>query len=509
MKNYQKLLGLGAIALTSLGILGACGTNQDSAATADSKKLSIVTTFYPMYEFTKEIVGDEADVSLLVPAGSEPHDYEPSAKDMAKIQSADVFVYHNPNMEGWVSKLEKTLDNNVNVVEGTKGMLLLPGSEEEDHDHGEEGHHHELDPHTWLAPSLAKEEVASIEAQLTKFYPDKAKLFKTNSEAYLEKLNALDQKYQQSLNKATQKSFVTQHAAFGYLALEYGLTQVPIAGLSPDIEPSPKRLSELKTYVQENDIHYIYFEENASDKVAKTLANETGVDLLVLNPLESLTNEQLKAGETYISVMEENLNALEKTTQSTGKTVTSETTTETEKTVANGYFEDSQVEDRPLANYAGNWQSVYPLLQDGTLDQVFAYKAKLNPEKTEAEYKAYYETGYKTDVNKIKITDDQISFTDPKGTHTYTYQYAGKEILTYAKGNKGVRYLFETKDSNAGDYRYVQFSDHGIKDEAAVHFHIYFGGKSQAALLSEMDHWPTYYPANLSATEIAQEMLAH
>lgn len=508
MKNYQKLLGLGTIVLTSLGILSACGNNQESSVTADSKKLSIVTTFYPMYEFTKEIVGDEADVSLLVPAGSEPHDYEPSAKDMAKIQSADVFVYHNPNMEGWVSNIEKTLDDKVNVVEGTKGMLLLPGSEE-DHDHEEEGHHHELDPHTWLAPSLAKKEVASIEAQLAKLYPDKAKTFKTNSEAYLEKLTTLDQNYQKSLSSATQKSFVTQHAAFGYLALEYGLTQVPIAGLSPDIEPSPKRLSELKTYVKDNDIRYIYFEENASDKVAKTLANETGVDLLVLNPLESLTNEQIKNGETYISVMEENLVALEKTTQSTGKAVDSETTAATEKTVAKGYFDDSAVEDRPLANYAGHWQSVYPLLQDGTLDQVFAYKAKLNPEKTETEYKAYYETGYKTDVNTIKITDSKISFTDPKGTHTYTYKYAGKKILTYTKGNKGVRYLFETTDKDAGNYRYVQFSDHGIKDEAAAHFHIYFGGESQQALLTEMDHWPTYYPADLSASEIAQEMLAH
>ncbi len=508
MKKKKLKLSLGVLGIASLGLLAACSSN----GTAETKEdqLSIVTTFYPMYEFTKEIVGDEAKVELLVPAGSEPHDYEPSAKDMAKIQSADVFVYHNPNMEGWVEKVQKTLeDDQVNVIEGTKGMLLLPGSEEEDHDHGEEGHHHELDPHTWLAPSLAKKEVESIEQQLAKAYPDKAKVFKTNSEAYLEKLNALDQLYQKSLTNAPQKSFVTQHAAFGYLALEYGLTQVPIAGLSPEIEPSPKRLAELKTYVKDNDIQYIYFEENASDKVAKTLANETGVDLLVLNPLESLTNQQLKAGETYISVMEENLKALEKTTQSASKEVTTETATQTEKTVANGYFEDSEVEDRTLANYAGNWQSVYPYLQDGTLDQVFSYKAKLNPEKTEAEYKAYYETGYKTDVDQIKITDDTISFSDPAGTKTYTYTYAGKEILTYAKGNKGVRYLFETNDPNAGNYRYVQFSDHGIKDEAAVHFHIYFGGESQQALLTEMDHWPTYYPADLSATQIAQEMLAH
>ncbi|HFE3923081.1 TPA: metal ABC transporter substrate-binding protein, partial [Enterococcus faecium] len=292
--------------------MGACSSTNDAKVSNDKDgKLEIVTTFYPMYDFTKNIVGDEANVDLMVPAGSEPHDYEPSAKDMAKAHDADVFVYHNENMESWVPKAKESWKKaGPNVVEGTKDMILLPGSEEEDHDHGEEDHHHELDPHTWVSPKMAIKEVSNIKDQLVKLYPKKAKVFETNAEKYLTKLKRLDADYTTSLKEAKQKSFVTQHAAFGYLALDYGLIQVPIAGLSPEEEPSSGRLAELKEYVKKNKINYIYFEKNANDKIAKTLANEAGIKLEVLNPLESLTKEQMDNGEDYVSVMEDNLKAL-------------------------------------------------------------------------------------------------------------------------------------------------------------------------------------------------------
>jgi zinc transport system substrate-binding protein len=352
-------------------------------------------------------------------------------------------------------------------------------------------------------------EVESIKEQLVKLYPKKESVFTSNAEKYLTKLKVLDEEYQTTLSNAKQKSFVTQHAAFGYLALEYGLTQVPIAGLSPEQEPSPTRLAELKTYVQDNDIQYIYFEENANDKVARTLANEANVKLLVLNPLESLTKEQMKNGEDYISVMKENLAALEKTVSVAGKTVQPETTTDSQHTVANGYFEDKAVKDRTLSDYKGDWQSVYPLLQDGTLDQVFDYKAKINKDMTAAEYKAYYETGYKTDVNQIIIKDNTMDFVVNGEHHKYTYEYKGYKILNYKKGNRGVRYLFEATDANAGNYKYVQFSDHNIAPVKTSHFHIFFGGESQEKLLDEMDNWPTYYPSSDSKLEVAQEMMAH
>ncbi|MGQ7471803.1 metal ABC transporter solute-binding protein, Zn/Mn family [Streptococcus suis] len=504
----MKKVGLLFLSVSAL-LLAACG---NSTASQEDGKLDIVTTFYPVYEFTKQVTGDEANVELLVKAGTEVHGYEPSAKDIARIQEADAFVYENENMETWVHDVEGSIDTEkVNVISATEGMLLLPGGEEEHegHDHSEEGHSHAYDPHVWLSPERAITLVENIRDSLVAKYPEKKDAFETNAAAYIEKLDALDAKYSETLSAAKQKYFVTQHTAFAYLALDYGLKQVSITGVAADEDPTPSRLAELTEYINKYGIKYIYFEENASKSVAETLAKETGVQLDVLNPLESLTDEDMKNGKDYISVMEDNLTALEKTTSQEGSEILPEEGAETAQTVYNGYFEDSAVKDRTLSDYAGEWQSVYPYLLDGTLDQVWDYKAKIKGGMTAEEYKAYYDTGYKTDVDQINITDNTMEFVVGDKKEKFTYKYVGYKILTYKKGNRGVRFLFEATDANAGNYKYVQFSDHNIAPVKTGHFHIYFGGESQEKLLEELENWPTYYPVGLNGLEIGQEMLAH
>lgn len=528
MKKLLKGLALSAI---TLSLLTAC---QSQSNQSDAKKngLNVVTTFYPIYDFTKEIVGEEGEVSLMIPAGSEPHDYEPSVKDMAKLNDADAFVYHNENMETWVHKaLKNVKEDDVAIVKGTENMVLMAGEghdhdhgdsheehEEHDHEHDEDNNHdehehgehdehsHELDPHTWVSPRLAMEEVESITAQLKEAFPKKAETFEKNAQNYLNELKQLEEEYQTSLSQAKNKTFVTQHAAFGYLALDYGLKQVAIAGMIPEQEAGPARLAELKEFVQENDIQYIYFEENMNDKYARTLAEEAKVKLEVLNPLESLSNEDIKSGKDYISVMRENLKALEKTTKQAGKEMTEHD--DVEKTVAAGYFEDHQVKDRDLSDYEGDWQSVYPLLKAGQLDAVFDYKAKQKQDKTAEEYRDYYEKGYQTDVDRITIKNNRVTYEKNGEKMTYPYTYKGYEILTYEKGNRGVRYLFEATEP-AGEFQYIQFSDHQIAPHKAEHYHLYMGGDSQEKLFSELSNWPTYYPTSLSAHEVAQEMVAH
>ena len=510
----KKLLTFCALSIL-VGVLGACSSNHKETKDK-SDKIKVTTTFYPMYEFTKHIVGDEGEVDMVISGGVEPHDYEPSAKDIKNIQDSDVFVYNNENMETWVPTVESVLkEGNVHTIKATENMVLLPGTHEEEHDeheHNKEEHHHthELDPHVWLAPNLAMKEVEEIRNQLIKAYPSKKQVFSANADNYLKELAALDKSYKETLSNAKQKSFVTQHAAFGYLALEYGLNQVPISGLSPEQEPSPARLAELNNYVKDNKIHYIYFESNATDTIAKTLAKETGVELLVLNPLEGLTQKQLDNGENYVSVMKDNLKALSKTTGTTEKSQLDHQEVEKEKSVHTGYFKDSDVMDRPLSNWKGEWQSVYPFLKDGTLNQVFDYKAKMHKDKSAQEYKEYYEKGYKTSVKGINITDSSMTFVDDDGKEvTSDYKYVGRKILTYPKGNRGVRYCFEAKNPETGAFKYVQFSDHEITDTKAAHFHLYFGNDSQEALYSEIDNWPTYYPKDLTGLQVAQEMMAH
>lgn len=172
-----------------------------------------------------------------------------------------------------------------------------------------------------------------------------------------------------------------------------------------------------------------------------------------------------------------------------------------------GYFDDDQVADRPLSDWAGDWQSVYPYLRDGTLDGVMAHKAA-HGEKSAAEYTAYYEIGYATDVDRILIEGDSVTFFSDDAALNGQYQSDGYEILTYAAGNRGVRFVFEKVAGDADAPGFIQFSDHRIAPSKSDHYHLYWGD-DRAALLDEVTNWPTYYPAGLDGDEIAREMQAH
>lgn len=178
-----------------------------------------------------------------------------------------------------------------------------------------------------------------------------------------------------------------------------------------------------------------------------------------------------------------------------------------DKRVYQGYFEDSQIEARPLSDWAGDWQSVYPRLLDGTLDPVMAHKAE-HGDKTAEEYRAYYATGYKTDVDGITIAGDEVTFYRGSQGIKGVYDSDGYEVLTYEKGNRGVRYIFRKIGGEAAAPGFIQFSDHQIVPEKSGHYHLYWG-EDRAVVLRELTNWPTYYPAALGREEIVTEMLAH
>lgn len=178
-----------------------------------------------------------------------------------------------------------------------------------------------------------------------------------------------------------------------------------------------------------------------------------------------------------------------------------------EKTVEKGYFDDAQVQARPLSDWAGDWQSVYPLLADGTLDPVMAKKAESGT-KTAAEYRASYEAGYKTDTDRIRIEGDRVTFHRAGKAVSGQYADDGFSILTYEKGNRGVRFSFRKVGGDADAPAFIQFSDHQIAPKKVGHYHLYWGN-DRAAVLAERTNWPTYYPAALEAVAVRDEMLAH
>lgn len=285
---------------------GALGTGLASAAFWNSKP-QIVTTMYPLYEFTKQVVGDKADVILLVPAGAEPHDWEPAPSDMITVKRAGIFIYNGAGMEPWLDRVGESLLAGKKVVRAIDAVTVIPAQFDEE---GAPAANGEVDPHIWLDPVNAQAVVNSIAAAVAEVDSSNASFYAANADAYNAQLGLLHAEYSSALANATYHEFVTSHAAFGYLANRYGLKQISIMGVTPDAEPTPERMANIVKYVRNNGIRYIFFETLVNPRLSEIIAQEAGAQTLVLNPIEGLTNEEIARGESYISVMRLNLENL-------------------------------------------------------------------------------------------------------------------------------------------------------------------------------------------------------
>lgn len=315
---------------------------EQGSSVPSEEDLTIVTTFYPMYEFTKQIVGEEAEVSMLVHAGSDIHSYEPSAQDMASIHEADLFVYANPEMEVWAEDVLNSLeDSDVVPVMADARSELIDNQEQsviedgddhahEGHDHshedgqhnhehegyederGQGGHHHIIDPHTWLDPVLAQKQVEVIMEAVIEKDPENETFYKENGEKFLDELKDLHKLYIKELTGVENNQFLVEHAAFGYIAERYNLIQYSLAGLSNQTEADPQVMIEAVYFIEEENLPVLYYNSQSNTQLAETIAEEAGIETDMLHALESLTDEELEAGLDYTSVMKDNLRALKK-----------------------------------------------------------------------------------------------------------------------------------------------------------------------------------------------------
>lgn len=289
-----------SLALFSLLLITAAGCANTPLPGGASDKLSVVASFYTMYDFAGKIGGDKAEVSILVPAGAEPHDWEPSTSDIVSLEQADVFIYNGAGMEGWVEDILSSLSNkSLTVVEATKGVPLIYKDSTPD-------------PHVWLDPKLAKLELANIKDALAAADPDNASYYQENYDKYASEFDALDSELREGLSACPKKDIVVAHEAYGYLCEAYGLNQIAIEGVLAESEPDPARMANIVNLVRDKGISVIFFEELIGPKVAQSIADETGASVSVLNPLDGLSDEQRAAGDDYISVMRKNLDELKK-----------------------------------------------------------------------------------------------------------------------------------------------------------------------------------------------------
>ncbi|MFG2471100.1 metal ABC transporter substrate-binding protein [Streptomyces canus] len=308
--NVRRHLIPAVAAAAALAGLSACST--DSAAAGGTGKFDVVASFYPMAFLAEQIGGDHVSVTSLTEPGQEPHDLEISAKQTAQLQESDAVLYLKnlqPSVDDAVSQSEiKTKIDASSLTELEKHGNEVGGhaSEHDDHANGElEG----LDPHIWLDPVRYAQVAEGVGKAFEKADPDHAADYQANTAALVKKLGALNTEFETGLKNTDTKVFVTTHAAFGYLAERYGLTEEAINGLDPESEPSADRVKDLEKMAKADGVTTVFYETLVSDKTAKTIASDAGLKTDVLDPIEGITAKS--RGKDYFAVQEANLKALQ------------------------------------------------------------------------------------------------------------------------------------------------------------------------------------------------------
>jgi len=309
MKIRKRSLCVIAGLLAALLLTGC--SQRELQTNIGQEKIQVYASIYPIYDFAQKIGRDRIDLKLVTPPGAEPHDWEPTAKSIAKMKEADVFIYNGAGFEGWVDKLVQTIDSDsLIVVDASSGVELLEAKDHiHDHGHAQE---HQVDPHIWLDPIRAKKQAENIKNAFIQADPANRAFYEKNYGAFSEEIESLHKQYKEVLSSVRRKEIIVSHAAFGYLAERYGLEQIPISGISPQEEPSPAKMAQITKLCRDRQVKYIFLETLASPKLAEVLANETGARTAVLNPMGGLTQQEIDAGKDYFSIMKENLEVLKK-----------------------------------------------------------------------------------------------------------------------------------------------------------------------------------------------------
>jgi len=311
----KRLIGL-MLLMTCL-LLVACQDRKPVSTVTTGKKMVIITTLFPLYDFARTIAGDKAEVTLLLPPGVEAHSFEPRPDDVVKTAKAGLFIYTNKFMEPWAEKFISGLNSTaVTVVDASKGITLQPARSKHHHaDHhkkGTDAHHHHhhpaMDPHIWLDLGNAQLMVDTIAAAISAKDPANSATYAANATALKQQLAQLDTDFRSGLSQCGQKTFLHGgHYAFGYLANRYDLQYEAAVAVNADAEPNPARMIELIKQVKSSGLKYVFSEEMVSPRLTEAIAQETGAKVLSLHNLHNVSKDDLQSGTNYISLMRKNL----------------------------------------------------------------------------------------------------------------------------------------------------------------------------------------------------------
>ena len=304
MNIQVKIAIIAIIIVIPLSSVAVYGTDSNQQITInDNPKLQVISSFYPLHEFAQHVGEDVVDTILLVPVGVEPHDWEPTIKDVQQMHKSDLIIINGIGFENWVDNL---IENNYLgiIVDTSNGITINQSKEQHDEEQHDEHKHLAGDPHIWLNPVYAKTQVQNIANAFANSDLKNSKFYHTNAEEYNKKLDLLDMKIRNELSNCNS-DFIVFHNAFSYFADEYGLNQYTIIPTNNSHgEVTAKTLEKIILTAKKLNIKVIFSEEDISSKSSEIIANELGGNVLILSTLE------ITSDGTYISKMTENLENL-------------------------------------------------------------------------------------------------------------------------------------------------------------------------------------------------------
>ena len=296
-KMTAVLLGfLAAVSFSACGKVGS--SSSENSRQPSGKKVKVSVSFNAMKEFAEAVGRDKVEISTIIPDGTEPHDFQPKAKDLANLSSAQVFVYSGFGMEQWAKRaVEATNNPELVVVEASKSAEPIKNT-----DAGEIKEHGQYDPHIWLSLKGAEIEAKNIRDGLIKADPDDRDYFTKNYNSFSAEIESLISEYKTKFSKTKSKSFVTGHAAFAYLCRDFGLQQNSVEDVFAEGEPSAKKLAGLVDYCKKNHVKTVFVEDMVSPNVSQTLANQVGAKVEQIYTIESS-----EKNKNYIDRVKSNL----------------------------------------------------------------------------------------------------------------------------------------------------------------------------------------------------------
>lgn len=301
-KEFKTVLVFIILLVIITGIFSSC----TKPLPTENEKLQIVTTIFPQFDFARQIAGDRAEIMILLSPGIESHTYEPTPLDMKKINDSDIFIYTGDKMEPWAKSIVMSIDNsNLIVVDASKNISMIHEDENDDTLHG-------ADPHIWLDPTLAMIMVDNIVEAITLKDQENKDFYQKNALQLKQDLTKLDKAFMEAVVSAQRDTIVFGgRFAYAYLIDRYNIKYISAyESCSTQGEPSIKKIIEVIDFIKQNDIKVIYHEEMVDPKIAKSIAEQTGVELAVLHTVHNISSDNRKKGKTYIDIMYENLENL-------------------------------------------------------------------------------------------------------------------------------------------------------------------------------------------------------